>query len=444
MRLSDDQLARRRGVGADATIGSSEAAALVGAHPFMTAWELYERKTIATEWTPDAETQERFELGHDLEDIIAGIVTRRLGLASVEAVSETVTHAQYPWATATPDFISWGPPVQILEIKNVGYTMLRDWPTPREAAETGSRPPLYVEAQCLWQMAVLRSHGAQIDSALVGALLGGRQVVVLEVPWDADAAQGLLDAGQAFMDEHVLLGRPLPLDGSDAASRYLARRYPARATERAELAEATEEIDRSAEELAIIRRLGEHIQRAEQRAVQRLQAQLGDASAVRGWWGKLSWQDRRGRSKTDWVSVIDDIAREHSLETSALDAIVARHTTHSPPLRVFVSTFDERVYRAPRAIDAAPLGEAVEHLATAMLSDEVRGVLLAAPPQEKGHDGEASAAPQAEAERETHRRKRRQPRRRDPSSQQEARPEHLAGESTESVLAQEDLDARDT
>jgi hypothetical protein len=292
-------------------------------------------------------------------------------------------------------------------------------------------------------MAVLRSHGARIDSALVGALLGGRQVVVLEVPWDAESAHHLLEAGRAFIEEHVVPGRPLPLDGSEAASRYLARRHPARTTERSSVIETTDAIDRMAEELAAVRRLGEHIERAEKRAVQRLQAQIGDAGAVCGWWGRIAWQDRRGRSKTEWSSVIDDIAREYDIETAALDAIIARHTTHAAPSRVFVPTFDERVYRAPRSADAASLGEAVERLAEAMLSDEVRGLLLA-PPEVRAHNDEHKetvTTPSTDAERKTSRRKRRESRHRDSATQSEARPGDMERESTTGSAAPEDLDA---
>jgi putative phage-type endonuclease len=220
MSLSAAQLAARA-----EGLGSSEISAVIGVSPHQTAFDLYCLKTGLVAPKPATLAQ---EIGHALEDPIAQLYLRRMRAAAIVRPREVITglvaddttaHPEHPWALATPDrFAVYGTFAEghLVEIKNVGGWMTREW------GEDGTDDvPLHYLAQCTWQMGVTGVHRCDLV-----ALLGGSDLRVYPLAFDAELFARLLAAGRRFWFDHVRARVAPPIDGSDSARRYLDARYP--------------------------------------------------------------------------------------------------------------------------------------------------------------------------------------------------------------------------
>lgn len=232
MSLTLDQLALRR-----EGITASDAVALSGTVPFK------KRKTVYDVWMdkvhPDkvkpTEVTEAMELGHAAEPIIVDRVAKKLGLAVVYP-QRTVRHPTIEWAMCTPDAVivsgTARPGVMttpmamspnhmvaeegLIECKLVGLFTAEHWGD-NEDIEHG--PPDFVYTQCCWQAMV-----KQLPYVIVGAMIG-TEIRTYRVEYDAGAreyAEALVEIGAKFRKDHVLTGRPPPVDGSEQSREMLA------------------------------------------------------------------------------------------------------------------------------------------------------------------------------------------------------------------------------
>lgn len=118
----DEWLAyRRKGV------GGSDAAAVLGISPFMTARDLYYDK-LGISAQSDEENWVAKEIGHLLEPLVANIFERRTGL-KVYQRKVMFQHPQYPWMLADLDYLVDLPDggTAILECKTTTSNSADNW-----------------------------------------------------------------------------------------------------------------------------------------------------------------------------------------------------------------------------------------------------------------------------------------------------------------------------
>jgi putative phage-type endonuclease len=196
-------------------LGASEIAAIAGLDPYRNALDVFLTKTGQA---PPFEGNEFTRWGNRLEAVIADEYAERLGV-TVSAPGATLRHATETWMLATPDRlvltddpnVSWG-----LECKSRGHRQAERW------GEHGTdEVPHDVAAQCHWSMAV--TGLARWD---VAVLIGGNDFRVYTLERDEAIAAGLIDIGRRFWFDHVVAGVHPPLDGSDTAHAFIAKKYP--------------------------------------------------------------------------------------------------------------------------------------------------------------------------------------------------------------------------
>ena len=108
-------------------IGGSDAAAVLGISPFMTARDLYYDK-LGISAQSDEENWVAKEIGHLLEPLVASIFERRTGL-KVYQRKVMFQHPQYPWMLADLDYLVELPEggTAILECKTTTSNSVYNW-----------------------------------------------------------------------------------------------------------------------------------------------------------------------------------------------------------------------------------------------------------------------------------------------------------------------------
>lgn len=108
-------------------IGGSDAAAVLGISPFMTARDLYYDK-LGISAQSDEENWVAKEIGHLLEPLVASIFERRTGL-KVYQRKVMFQHPQYPWMLADLDYLVELPEggTAILECKTTTSNSVDNW-----------------------------------------------------------------------------------------------------------------------------------------------------------------------------------------------------------------------------------------------------------------------------------------------------------------------------
>ncbi len=204
-----DWLAHRR-----AGIGGSDAAALLGLHPYKTALDVYLDKTGIK---PDEDTAgEAAYWGTTLEPIVA----QRFGDLhpyDLANPAEMWRHPTYPFMLANVDRVLTDPsdPARgpgILECKTASAFLAKQW--------SENQAPDHYLVQVQHYLAVTGYQWAYL-----AVLIGGQRFLAVDVPRDEAFIATLIEAEAAFWDR-VQRRDPPPLDGSKAAATLLKQLYP--------------------------------------------------------------------------------------------------------------------------------------------------------------------------------------------------------------------------
>lgn len=271
MLTASQTQARRSG------LGGSDAAAVLGVHPYRSPLDVYlDKLGLAAPF----EGNEATRWGDLLEDVIAREYAERTG-QNIARTDAALRHPKHEWMLANPDRIIVGRSKGV-EIKNVGA---------RSAHRYGDGPEDCAEehiCQSAWYMAV-----TDTDEWDIAVLVGGQRLRIYTIRRDLELEQLMIEAGERFWFGHVQAGVLPPVDGSESFKRYLAARYP-RDTRPLRAA--------SAEEAEWMRELAAvHGQRdeAEARAAMlenRLKSSMGDAGGIFADERKITWKaDKNGR-----------------------------------------------------------------------------------------------------------------------------------------------------
>ncbi len=133
------------------TVGGSDVGTIFGVSPFSTAFALWmQKKGRIVKQAPNENTKELFQMGHDLEPLIARWYARKSGNTILND-SFVYQHPEYPYLLANIDRLILTPEgkVGILEVKSLTYLHKGDW-------QDGAIPYHY-ELQLRFYMMVLNA-----------------------------------------------------------------------------------------------------------------------------------------------------------------------------------------------------------------------------------------------------------------------------------------------
>ncbi len=303
-----DYEARRRG------IGGSDIGAIAGLCPYRTPLDVWLDKTGQKEpWAGNEATY----WGHALEDVIAIRYAQETGhgLSS----PGLIVHPEQAWRLGNPDRLVNAERI-LIEIKTANIRQAHRW----GEAGTDEIPEEYL-AQVQWYLGLLPDYPV----AEIPVLLGGQDYRVYRVERNQALIDALAELGAHWWRDHIVANKPPPVDGSESAREWIARRFP---KETAPLLKSTEAIDALAAQLRDARSRKAAAEADEETAGNQLRALIGDAVGVEGAWGRISWKQAKGKETTDWKAV--------AAAAGVPAELIAQHTSRKP-YRVFRVTFKE-------------------------------------------------------------------------------------------------------
>lgn len=245
-------------------IGASEAAAVCGLDPYMSAYALWAEKSgrIVDEHGSDGDISEAAYWGNTLEPLIANRYAEETGLALKDYGRTTLMRGDHPHVVATLDREILAPGAHgVLEIKAPGFLQRDNWV---------DGPPERHVIQLQAQLAVTGlSWGA------IAALIGGQDFRIYRVDRDQELIDLVLERVDEFM-KCVREDMPPKPDGSEATARVLKRLFPEDSGVTVELNES--EHWRWAVQLRDCREEARAIQKRIDEAENHLRLAIGDAT----------------------------------------------------------------------------------------------------------------------------------------------------------------------
>jgi putative phage-type endonuclease len=311
------------------TLGGSGIAGALGISPFRSRWQVYALACGLIE--PDPPT-EAMEWGVRLQREIAQ------GFSAITKIphewfDKRIYHPERTWQHATPDAFSptVANPKAVVEIKNVGLHMAGDWG--KTYGEMGDEDgvPDYVIVQLQWQMDVTGTR-----EAFVGTLVGGSDFRFYRVPYDAELAEYAVEEGFEFW-RNVMNRIDPPIDASEEARGYLARRFP---RDRDKLRPAAAgELDLLAEYADVRLALGP-LETRKGELESELKLAIADAEGIEAPFARFTWKLRKGRQATDWQKLAE--AQLVGYSDDERRALIAEHTSVGDGVRVIRFTDKRR------------------------------------------------------------------------------------------------------
>lgn len=194
-------------------IGSSDAAAACGIHPFLSMLELWMIKTgrMASNIDEGADGYAPLYWGNTLEPMVAKYYQEHTG-NKVRRVNAILQHPEQRFMLANLDYaITGSDEVQILECKTAGEHGAKLWK---------HGVPLYVTCQVQHQLAVTGKTAAHIC-----VLLCGHEAKIYKVERDERLIQSIMEHERLFW-HYVETDTPPTPDHSESAARALKLLYP--------------------------------------------------------------------------------------------------------------------------------------------------------------------------------------------------------------------------
>jgi len=267
-------------------IGSSDAAAAVGLHPYKSPLQLWMEKTgrdaLLPKVDPDDATSPMY-WGTLLEPIVAAHYTRRTGLR-VRRINAVLQHPVHPWMLANIDReVVGSPDVQILECKTAGYHGARLW-------EDGV--PEYVQLQVLHQLAVTGKPAAD-----VAVLICGQELRIHRIERDETMIAQLVALERRFW-HFVETDTAPPADGSDSADLAMRALWPRDNGKVLDLRGDMEMSSAFSDLVALRQVLADAIAR-EAQVKQRIQQRMGEATTARFDAGEVRWKRSKDSTSVD-------------------------------------------------------------------------------------------------------------------------------------------------
>jgi putative phage-type endonuclease len=249
-------------------IGSSDAAAIWGdVNAFGSPRSVYEDKVngIRPDIDPDFA-----EWGHQVEPSIANFYAWKTGYKLVDPGAATIYRStRWPWMGASLDRVILLPAAErgALECKSRCGGGARAW------REEGEAAPLDVILQLTHIFAVTGWR-----RGVIGVALGGAPPSFIDVERDDELVEIHVEKCRAFWHEHILAGVPPAVDGHEATTEALRRRFQPSAGKVVQLGDEALAWHRKLER---IKRLTDRLQALEDENRNRLREAIGDAESAR-------------------------------------------------------------------------------------------------------------------------------------------------------------------
>ena len=263
-------------------IGSSDAAAAVGLHPYKSQLQL-----------PVVDPQDDSSpmyWGTLLEPIVAAHYTRRTG-HKVRRVNAVLQHPEHSWMLANIDReVTGAADVQILECKTAGIHGSRLW---RDGV------PEYVQLQVMHQLAVTGKQAAD-----VAVLIGGQELQVFRIERDEALIEQLIALEQQFWG-YVERDQQPPADGSDSADLALRCLYPRDSGTTLDLSSDLE-MSGVFSDLLAVREVIAAQSALEAQLKQCIQQRMGDATRAVFETGEVSWKRSKDGTALDTAMLMKD------------------------------------------------------------------------------------------------------------------------------------------
>ncbi len=275
-------------------IGSSDAAAAVGLHPYKSPLELWMEKTGRQF---DDKQPSRGEIltsplhwGQVLEPLVADHYAQHTGYR-VQRVNAILQHTEHPWMLANLDReIVGNDQVQILECKTAGIYGAKLW---KEGV------PEYVQLQVMHQLAVTGQQAAD-----VAVLLGGHELQIHRIERD-EAMIDQLIALEAKFWEYVEHDTPPPADGTDSADQALRALFPQDDGESVDFSHDVA-LSQAFVDLQRVRQTLDDAKKEEAKLKHRLQQAMGTATLATFPSGSLSWKQTAPVKRLDTKALQQD------------------------------------------------------------------------------------------------------------------------------------------
>lgn len=308
MSLSPTQLAIRRD-----GITATDVAKIVGVHPFGTALDVWLEKTGQAK--PFAGNL-RTKWGELLEPVIRDDFAERHDLR-IELCG-TVAHPKIPWRRATPDGLCYrrtdGGLDRGLEIKVHNRETL--WRMGIHYGDPGSDDvPLWELTQCMWGLDVVG-----VDRWDLCVFLDGVPTDYV-IRRDDEAVRVLGEVCQRFLVDNLHKNTPPAPDGSARYGEWLRDRWKENTEDLVDVT-GDERVRADIERLRKQRAMAADLEREIEATTQRLKLVIGDKGGIT--WTedgkkkphKLTWRRSKGRTVTDWISVMADMRQAAALAAS--------------------------------------------------------------------------------------------------------------------------------
>lgn len=290
------------------SIGGSEAAVILGLHPYQQPIELWAHKMVpqinpdpfmgnpATDW------------GLEVEPALLSSYERRHRCRIVER-NVTKNHG---WRRATPDGLIEGQDCGV-EAKNSSVTATWGEPGTDEI-------PVEHWIQCQWYMDLLG-----LERWVVTASVGGRPPADYPIDRDQDTIENIEHECREWYDRHIVERREPEIDSSGAFRQYLYNKHP---WARQDYLPATKKANSAAISLQRVRQELSVLQHNHDRLVNELCAEIGEYSGIETELGRITWRPRKG--SVSWKNVAADLFFDHRGGTPAdLKEFAERHRGHS-------------------------------------------------------------------------------------------------------------------
>ena len=294
-------------------IHATDLAAIAGLSPYQTRHDVYLRIVEGVEVERPADMLRKMAHGKAVERPIADQWAADKGKFLADGAPKLFND----WLTATPDFFVGDARQrlpELLECKNVGLRMARDWGQPG----TDEIPTVY-----LCQVAVYRK-AFEVDAVFVAACIAGDPYEEYVYRENEDFEAMLFEAGEKFYRDNIVPRRMPEFDGGLAADQILRARKSTQP-----MRDATENEVALAALYAGARALRDDAETKMETLVQTLKNAIGDAGGLMlpdG--GKILWKNNKDSPKTNWQAVADELG--------APPELIAKHTKQIPGARPFV------------------------------------------------------------------------------------------------------------
>jgi putative phage-type endonuclease len=284
-------------------VGSSDAGAAVGLHPYKSPLELWMEKTGRDAGLPKTDPNDETSpmyWGTLLESIVASHYTKRTG-NKVRRINAVLQHPTELWMLANIDReVIGAADVQILECKTAGMNGARLW---KEGV------PEYVQLQVMHQLAVTGKQAAD-----VAVLICGQELQIHRIDRDEAMIARLIDLERYFW-RFVELDIAPPADGSDSADVALRCLYPQDSGQTLDLSQDCSMSAAFSDLLAIRQVLATNVL-LEAQTKQRIQQRMGEATKAVFETGDVTWKRSKDGSGLDVARLLIDqpgLAQSYSL-----------------------------------------------------------------------------------------------------------------------------------